>query len=417
MGEPPDRPTRFALRAWLNVAVAAALMVATLPGRSIGLGLLTGPILRDFPLSDVQFGAINLWASILGAAFCLPAGWLIDRLGVRIMTATVLVALGGAVYGLTAVGSVWALAVVILLTRGFGQSALSVVSLGVVGKTPFGRREVAMGVFAVIVGVGMAAAISTIQAAEQGGATDWRAIWSVMGIALVVAALPCALLVWQSGDVALRPIDGEPAAAVAFPLREALRTPAFWSVALTCSFFNFVSSGTMLFYEKILESFGFNRGEYETMLTVSFLSGAAFNLFCGWLGRYWSLTRLLGFGSVVLAGSLAALPLARTPVQLYAYGAAAAFAGGAVTVVFFTIWRPLFGAPHLGKILAAAQLLTIVASALGQWLFPAAAEAAGSYVPLLNSLAVVAAGLGVWTMFVPAPRKVVAARYTDPSPV
>jgi hypothetical protein len=50
-------------------------------------------------------------------------------------------------------------------------------------------------------------------------------------------------------------------------------------------------------------------------------------------------------------------------------------------------------------------MLTVVASAISQWLFPAAKAWAGSYVPLLQVLAAVAAVLGVWVWFVPAPRK------------
>ena len=62
-------------------------MVATLPGRTHGLGLVTEPLLRDLHMERVQYGTINLWATLLGGLFCLPWGWLIDRLGTRVMLA------------------------------------------------------------------------------------------------------------------------------------------------------------------------------------------------------------------------------------------------------------------------------------------------------------------------------------------
>jgi hypothetical protein len=173
--------------------------------------------------------------------------------------------------------------------------------------------------------------------------------------------------------------------------------------------FLFVSSGTALFYEAVLKSFGFGRPEYEEMLGVLFLFGTGFNLLCGWLAQRWSLTRLLALGSLVLAGSLAALPLARTMTQLYWYAAAVACAGGVVTVVFFIIWRQMYGAAHVGQIQGAAQLLTVVASAVSLWLFPAAKQWFGSFVPLLQILAAAAALLAGWVWFVPLPRP-----YTDP---
>ena len=64
---------------WINVVVAAVIMLATLPGRTQGLGLITEPMLRDLQLDRVTYANINLWATLLGAAICLPIGRLFDR--------------------------------------------------------------------------------------------------------------------------------------------------------------------------------------------------------------------------------------------------------------------------------------------------------------------------------------------------
>src|SRR4051794_17429853 len=83
-------------------------MVATLPGRTHGLGLVTEPLLADLGLGRVPFAALNFWATLLGSAFCLPVGCLIDRLGVRVVLTGVLVGLGAVVVrmaGVTAGGS------------------------------------------------------------------------------------------------------------------------------------------------------------------------------------------------------------------------------------------------------------------------------------------------------------------------
>src|SRR6516165_11612580 len=82
---------------WVHLSVAALAMVATLPGRTHGLGLIAEPLLVDLKLRRVTFGEINFWATLLGAVLCLPCGWLIDRLGIRLVLTTVLVALGGVV--------------------------------------------------------------------------------------------------------------------------------------------------------------------------------------------------------------------------------------------------------------------------------------------------------------------------------
>src|SRR4051794_30422316 len=83
-------------RSWIGIVVAALAMVATLPGRTHGLGLITVPLMADLQIDAVDFALINLWATLLGAAFCLPCGWLLDRVGGRIMVLSVAGALGAA---------------------------------------------------------------------------------------------------------------------------------------------------------------------------------------------------------------------------------------------------------------------------------------------------------------------------------
>src|SRR5262245_14866062 len=98
----PSRRT-FSASAAAAAGTAAAAMVATLPGRTHGLGLVTEPLLADLGLGRVPFAALNFWATLVGSAFCLPAGWMIDRLGVRVALAAVLVGLGSVVVGMTGV--------------------------------------------------------------------------------------------------------------------------------------------------------------------------------------------------------------------------------------------------------------------------------------------------------------------------
>jgi hypothetical protein len=64
---------------WVNVVVAAVVMLATLPGRTQGLGLITEPLLHDLQLDRITYANINLWATLLGAAICLPIGRVFDR--------------------------------------------------------------------------------------------------------------------------------------------------------------------------------------------------------------------------------------------------------------------------------------------------------------------------------------------------
>src|SRR5256714_7885763 len=99
---PNARPARGGLYyGWVNVAIAALAMVGTLPGRTQGLGLITEPLLADMRIDRVSYATINLWATLIGALFCLPCGRLTDRFGSRIVLTTIALALGFTVVGMS----------------------------------------------------------------------------------------------------------------------------------------------------------------------------------------------------------------------------------------------------------------------------------------------------------------------------
>ena len=82
---------------WVIVSIAAASMVATLPARSVGLGLITEPLIASLNLSRTQFANVNVVATLLGSLFSLAAGPLTDRWGIRILLSATLLILGGLV--------------------------------------------------------------------------------------------------------------------------------------------------------------------------------------------------------------------------------------------------------------------------------------------------------------------------------
>src|SRR5262245_15071692 len=102
-----ERPALAGSWRWVQIGMAAAAMVATLPGRTHGLGLITEPLLTDLHIDRVDYAAVNLWATLLGAAFCIPFGWLIDRAGVRVLLTATLALLGAVVVGMSQIQADW----------------------------------------------------------------------------------------------------------------------------------------------------------------------------------------------------------------------------------------------------------------------------------------------------------------------
>jgi MFS family permease len=393
---------------WPNLVIAAIAMVGTLPGRTQGLGLITESLIIDLQMGRVSYAAINLWGTLIGAAFCLPCGRLTDRFGSRIALTWVAAALGASVIVMSQVTAPAALAIAITLTRGFGQSALSVVSLALVGKWFLRRLNVAMGVYSLLVGIGFIAAFPAVGQATL--AYGWRSAWLGVGIVLVAAIAPLAYIVVRNNpeDVGSL-IDGEPQHSGHSPqdlsFRQALQSPAFWIFALASSLFGLVYSGIALFNQSILEERGFDAGTYHMVLVISTMVGLAANFGGGWLASRWSIQKLMGIGMGVLALSLLMLPFVRTFAHVAAYAAAMGVAGGVVTVVFFSVWGQVFGRTHLGRIQGCAQMMTVFASAVGPLLLAKTLESTGSYQSIFFLLAACVALLGIASWRVSLPRR------------
>lgn len=385
---------------WVHVGVAALAMVATLPGRTQGLGLFTEPILSTFSLGREYYALINLWATLLGGLFCLPVGWLLDHLGTRAVLVAVIALLALSVFGLGAwIGGAVGVFVFILLTRGFGQSALSVASLTLIGKSAKGRTGLAMGVYSCLTTLGFVAAFGVLRKVVTANPDEWRAPWTGIGVGVLAAAVVSAVLVRNQ----VLDVDRGDASHSVEPSRtfgEAVRSGAFWAFAVGTSFYGLVVAGISLFNESILAERGFSKEVFLNVTIVGIPVGLAANLLGGWLATRVHLGRLFAGALAGLGVTLVVFPLVHAEWQVYLYAAALAAAGGVITVCFFTAWRKLYGPAALGRIQGAAQLLTVLFSAVGPLLFAMAKDRLGEYVPLFWALAGVSGVLAVGSWFV-----------------
>lgn len=403
---------------WIVLLVAAAAMVGTLPGRTQGLGLVTEPLLADLGLGRVAYAQLNLWATLIGAGFAVGIGRFIDRLGARVVLTALAVILGLVVGVMSTADSFWMLALGVTLTRGLGQSALSVVSLAMVGQWFVRRIDAAMAVYSIVMSIGFMIAFPLVGSLVQ--SRGWRAAWLAIGVALVAALAPLGWLLVRRGPEAmgLAP-DGEPAAHPAnaahaidgFTWQSALQTPAFWIFAVGAALYGLVASGIGLFNESILAERGFSAGTYYQTLVVTALTALAGNFFGGWLAVRVPLPTLLAVSLFVLAAGLAALPHVATLAQVMAWATAMGLGGGLVMVLFFSVWPRVYGRRHLGRIQGAAQAMTVLASAVGPLLLAWCVEATGSYAAMFNILAAVIAATAAAALVTPLPTAPPPAQY------
>jgi MFS family permease len=341
---------------------------------------------------------------------------LLDRFGSRVVLTGVALCLGAVVVltGATVTDTA-TLLLALVLTRGLGQGALSVVSTAMIGKWFTRRLGLAMGAYAVLLAVGFIASILGMGAAIT--AYGWRDAWTGMGVAVAVLAPLGWLLVRSTPEACGLAVDPGPAPAEALspaasPLTDltlaaALRTPAFWVFTLGTSLFNLAWSGITLYNQSILEKRGFDQDTFYLVMALLTASGLVSNLLGGWVANRWAIGRLLGFGLVLLAASLLYFPFIGDGLldQVLLYAVVLGLAGGLITVVHFAIYGSAFGRTHLGKIQGAAQVLSVFFSALGPKVFTQCLDRTGSYDAVFFGLAASAVLFGLAAWLVPLPRR------------
>ena len=389
---------------WIVLLMAASAMVGTLPGRTQGLGLVTESLLADLNIGRVDYAQLNLWATLIGASGAIGVGRFIDRFGSRAVLSIVAGALGVTVVLMSRVTTFAELAVAVTLTRALGQSALSVVSIAMVGQWFVRRIDMAMAIYSVVLSIGFMIAFPVVGSLVQ--SRGWRFAWFAIGAAILAGLVPLALLVVRRSPESIGlTVDGanpapeprtqhpnpEPSTQNPEPpgstLRDALRTSAFWVFAIGAALYGLVASGIGLFNESILSERGLGPNVYYQTLVVTAMTGLAGNFIGGRLARFLPLNRLMAISLLILAAGLLALPHVSSTAQALAWAVMMGLGGGLVMVLFFSVWPRVFGRRQLGRIQGVAQAMTVLASAVGPLLLAACIEMTGSYSAMFYMLA------------------------------
>jgi MFS family permease len=386
---------------WVIVSMAAASMVATLPARSVGLGLITEPLIASLNLSRTQFANVNVVATLLGSLFALAAGPLTDRWGIRILLSATLLILGGLVMAMGHWVTAASLTVYLVLLRGVGQSALSTISITSVGKWFTARLAIAMGVFSVMVAIGFCVAIIASQAQIE--TRGWRQVWTGMGAAVVLLG---GISLWltrpgpEAGNATAVSMAGSAASLTVF---DALKTPGFWVFSIGMALYSGLLSGISLFNESILLELGFGAETFRFAMGGLMIAGLAGNLGAAWAARRFTLPRVMAVSLAMLVGVLAVYPALQSSWAVILHASAFGFCGGVFSVLFFTAFGHSFGKIHLGKIQGVAQVMTVLTSALGPWWLAGVQERAGSYLPAMDTLIPVFAVIAILAWFTKLP--------------
>src|SRR5919107_816789 len=211
-------------RAQTHVAVTAFLALFAIVGVALyGLPFFYDHMVREFGWTRQQVTSGNAYSKLLiGPLFGFMAGWVVDRFGPKRLMLAGIVMAGGALVGLGSISTLTGF-YVFYLFNALGYVCGGPLPNQVLLSRWFDRnRGKAMGFAYLGIGVGGAAVPLIAHALTQ--AYGWRAALQILGVLMLIVALPLALFVkeWPEGA---RPALPSTAAA---PLAPILRRPAFY---------------------------------------------------------------------------------------------------------------------------------------------------------------------------------------------
>jgi MFS family permease len=383
---------------WAMLGVAALGMFASGPGQSHMFSVFILPIGRDLGISQTTVSSAYAMAT-LAAAFGLPwVGRLVDRHGVRPVMLGVAVLLGFATMAFGAVTGMVTLALGFAALRFLGQGSLMLCSANLVAQWFDRKRGFALS----LMGLGFSLTMATHPPLAQWliDHLGWRAAWFWLGVMTWLLLVPVVAILIENKpeSLGLQP-DGDTAdgnrdqtargqgADVGLPVGQAMRTPAFWIIALSLATFSMLVTGLFFHQVSIFRSAGLSPQMAAWVFPISAVSMVlAMPVFGRLLDRV-PTKPMFACAMLTMTAAMLALVLAHDAATAVLYGIVFGINNAAVHTHMAYVWPRFFGRRYLGSIQGTAQTIGVVGASLGPLPLGAAFDLYGDYTGALLTLA------------------------------
>ncbi len=376
---------------WAILSAAGASMFVRNALGSLTLAVFVYPISQELGWSRTLIGGAAGLGGLLSIIGAPPVGWAVDRIGARqVLTIAVLL------LGLSTISLAWATTpLAFYLAYGLGRVLFT-------GPIPIGASVVVSRWFVRMRG----RAIGVLSLGHAGGMIlfpavaslviqlrGWQEAWFVMGIlVLVIALAPVALIIIQRPeDVGLAPDGGQLAPLAAndstrsggkepmWSLRQAMRTPALWILALATGSVYFIQSGTNLHQGAYFVDQGLSKATADIAIILSAVGAAFGTLAWGWMSEKMAVRYIFAAVALLMAISIALFVAVDTAAEAYAYAFLFGAAVGGIIVVPPIAYADYFGRQSLGAIRGVTEPFVALGQAIGSVLSGAVFDITGTY--------------------------------------
>ena len=385
---------------WTILFAAGSSMVVRNATASLTLAVFIFPMSEDLGWSRTLIAGAASLGGLVATVASPVVGWALDRYGARtILTVSILV------LGLSTTSLAWAtVPIAFYLAYGTGRvlfsSPLNIGPSVVVSRWFVRRRGRATGMLFLSHSLGMITfpLIAGLVIKYRG----WEDAWIVLGVLVWVLALgPVSMLIRQSpesvgllpdGDLPEQPGAGNDVATaveeVSWTLREAMRTPTLWLLALATGSLFLLQSGTNIHQGAYFLDQGLGVGVSAATLSVNAVFTGAGSLFWGWLVDRVPVRFTYAGVALMMAVALVLFPSADSVIEALAVAAIFGAAVGGILVVPVVAYANYFGRRSLSVIRGVTEPFVSLGQAIGAIFSGAIYDVTGSYKDAFLILAI-----------------------------
>jgi len=381
----------------------------------VGCALYGLPFFYDFFVKDLGWTRQQVTSGnalsklVVGPLFGWLAGIMVDRFGPRrlmlvgiVIAAAALIGLGGVTtigafyffYLLNALGYVLGgpLPVQVLLSRWFDAA-----------------RGKAMGI--AYLGIGIGGALVPLVAYALTQSMGWRGALKVLGILMIVIALPGAFIVREPPRPAAGPADHAPSVAAI------LRRPAFYLLAAGSMASIGAVGGTMQNLKLYLSlDRKLPQGEIAGVLSLILVGSIAGRLLMGWLADRWFKKHVMLLVYTIVAATIPAMVFAPSPALIKVGALLFGVGLGGDYMIIPLMAAELFGLRMLGRVMGIVLTADGVAEAVVPMAVATIRDRTGSYASGFLLLVALAAAGAVAVALLPRRSETGVAAPSPPTP-
>jgi MFS transporter, OFA family, oxalate/formate antiporter len=416
---------------WAVVLAAGSTVFVRNAAATLTIAVFVFPMSEDLGWSRTLIVGAAAAAGVVSMFVSPLAGWILQRYGARVLMGTSVFILGAVILSLRWTTSPITFYLLFGAGRLMFQAPLQIGGSTAVAQWFVRMRGRSSSMLGVSHSLGMGLFPLFAQLFMNANNGDWRMAWFWMGISVWVIALPLTLLVFvnKPEDVGLTPdgdapvensesAGGESASQTAaeleeqWTLKEAMRTPAMWTLAFVGGLVFFIHTGVNIHQAAFLRDHGISPSIAAAALTVMAGGTAIGSILWGNLLDRLPVKLVYSATAGWLGGTALLFLLVDSPEMAFAVAAVFGIGLGGLLVVPPVAIAHYFGRNSLGAIRGATEPFVSGGQALGAIGAGLIFDYTGSYsgtFPTFTAAALIAIVLLVFTR---RPKKPVVEKKT-----